>query len=285
MTRSSEDASVKYWRMAMRIGPVIGRKVEPKEEMWPKCKQFGVAAICYEAFIGVDLSQYPPYPLYAKPKDRWAQLSTSQKVSLWRVAYEMKKGDVIYVKQGNLIVGRGVVTGSYRFDKRRRVVDIGGNPWEHQVPVKWDQNFQPIQIQIGRNQQFTVEKLTLEDVKKIRLQAPQTPHEFPEGADKEITKERRYYRRNRKLKEAVVKERGYSCEACKFNFGEFYGDLGYGYIEIHHLKPLSKAKGKVKTSPDDVRVVCANCHRVLHRKGAEPISFEKLCEAINQRHQ
>jgi hypothetical protein len=80
--------------------------------MWSRCFELGVAAITYRPLARVDLSKYPQ----GEPKDLWAKLQPSQSASLKRIAYEMKKGDVIYVKEGPMIVSRGVVTGPYKFD-------------------------------------------------------------------------------------------------------------------------------------------------------------------------
>ncbi|MFV0516960.1 MAG: HNH endonuclease [Aminipila sp.] len=61
---------------------------------------------------------------------------------------------------------------------------------------------------------------------------------------------------------------------CGFNFEEYYGELGKGYIEVHHIKPLSKNNGKeVEIDPlNDLICVCPNCHRMLHRLNVEPIA-------------
>lgn len=54
------------------------------------------------------------------------------------------------------------------------------------------------------------------------------------------------------------------CEICEFDFGEQYGELGREWIEVHHDLPVS-ALGKSKTTRvKDLRMVCANCHRMLH---------------------
>lgn len=58
------------------------------------------------------------------------------------------------------------------------------------------------------------------------------------------------------------------CEVCHFDFSERYGELGEGYIECHHIIPVSDYKkvGKIVTTLDDLILVCSNCHRMLHRK-------------------
>lgn len=59
------------------------------------------------------------------------------------------------------------------------------------------------------------------------------------------------------------------CEVCEFNFFERYGELGIGFIECHHRKPLSSLKASSETFLEDLALVCANCHRMLHRKMGE----------------
>ena len=42
--------------------------------------------------------------------------------------------------------------------------------------------------------------------------------------------------------------------------------MGKGYIEVHHIKPLSNLDEVVIVNPEtDLICVCANCHRMLHR--------------------
>jgi len=73
--------------------------------------------------------------------------------------------------------------------------------------------------------------------------------------------------RNKKLAEKVKKLKGCTCEACGFNFEKEYGKIGQGFIEAHHLTPIHKLEGdKVALDPiKDFSVLCANCHRMIHR--------------------
>jgi 5-methylcytosine-specific restriction enzyme A len=56
------------------------------------------------------------------------------------------------------------------------------------------------------------------------------------------------------------------CEVCSFCFESTYGSIGDGYIECHHRKPLSELRSKQRTSLDDLALVCANCHRMMHAR-------------------
>jgi 5-methylcytosine-specific restriction protein A len=56
-----------------------------------------------------------------------------------------------------------------------------------------------------------------------------------------------------------------ACEVCGFDFFAFYGELGRGFSECHHTIPLADAIFQRKTLLTDLAIVCANCHRMLHR--------------------
>jgi 5-methylcytosine-specific restriction enzyme A len=71
---------------------------------------------------------------------------------------------------------------------------------------------------------------------------------------------------SKKKKEQVLKATGaLRCEACGFDFNQRYGPLGAGFVECHHDKPVSQMQPGEKTRLADLRLVCANCHRMLHR--------------------
>ena len=40
----------------------------------------------------------------------------------------------------------------------------------------------------------------------------------------------------------IKKKLGYICQGCDFDFNKRYGEIGKGYIEAHHLIPISKLK-------------------------------------------
>jgi len=70
----------------------------------------------------------------------------------------------------------------------------------------------------------------------------------------------------RKKKQEVLSITGkLACEVCEFDFYHSYGGHGYGFAECHHTKPLCKLMPGEKTRASDLAIVCANCHRMLHR--------------------
>jgi hypothetical protein len=73
--------------------------------------------------------------------------------------------------------------------------------------------------------------------------------------------------------------KSFECCVCGFDFAQTYGDLGAEFIEAHHIKPLSEG-GRRETRISDLRGVCSNCHRMLHR--ALGISIEDLSRILRK---
>lgn len=87
------------------------------------------------------------------------------------------------------------------------------------------------------------------------------------------------YERDRKLIREKLAEAAaigkLNCQVCNFDFGATFGELGTGYIEVHHLKPVSELGKGGKTKLSDLALLCANCHRMAHRKRI-PLGLEEL---------
>jgi 5-methylcytosine-specific restriction enzyme A len=97
--------------------------------------------------------------------------------------------------------------------------------------------------------------------------------------DESITKQVKVniYERSAEARAICIKRYGPSCSVCGFDFGKKFGEIGEGFIHVHHLKPLSDIQGVYKLNPiDDLRPVCPNCHAMLHQGKPEPYSIEQL---------
>ena len=87
----------------------------------------------------------------------------------------------------------------------------------------------------------------------------------------------------RKKREAVLRETGrLACEACGFDFNATYGAHGTGFIEVHHVLPLHTLKPGSRTRLQDLAVLCANCHRMVHAK-SKWLSLLELKELLAER--
>ena len=77
------------------------------------------------------------------------------------------------------------------------------------------------------------------------------------------------------------------CYACVFDFYNFYGKIGKGFIEIHHIRPIFRHGGEEKRiflerALKNTAPVCSNCHRVIHRNKYNPLSIKLLKEYIKK---
>lgn len=126
-------------------------------------------------------------------------------------------------------------------------------------------------------------KIRYHDHEFLRL-AEELPHGtlFPEGGRKTITinaYERSYAARN-----VCLAHHGVSCKVCGFDFQLSYGELGRGFIHVHHILPVSQVKKRYKVNPiTDLMPVCPNCHEMLHRT-TPPIQIKDLMTIFKRAH-
>jgi 5-methylcytosine-specific restriction enzyme A len=101
-----------------------------------------------------------------------------------------------------------------------------------------------------------------------------------------ITALHRRYERNSALVQAKKKKAlaalgKLACEACGFDFRERYGDHGEGFIECHHAKPIHALQPGDKTKVGDLRLLCSNCHRMVHARRPW-LTIEELATILRQ---
>lgn len=105
-------------------------------------------------------------------------------------------------------------------------------------------------------------------------------HGFPEGAVSRVRVNK--YERNAHNRLACLAHHGYSCRCCGLNMSETYGDVGKGYIQVHHIVPVSSLGEEYNINPvKDLVPVCPNCHSMLHRR-EPPYTVEELRTIIDQ---
>ena len=110
--------------------------------------------------------------------------------------------------------------------------------------------------------------------------------EFGVPASASITETRKYayhrkIERNRTAAKHAKKFHGTRCQGCNLDFTERYGEIGKGFIEAHHLRPIATLEEGVTVAYDvaeDFAVLCSNCHRMIHRfaNPSDLINFRKL---------
>jgi 5-methylcytosine-specific restriction protein A len=84
-----------------------------------------------------------------------------------------------------------------------------------------------------------------------------------EGATSTVLVNR--YERNAAARAKCIAHYGIECLICGFDFESKYGELGKGYIHVHHIVPLAQTRGEYEVDPiRDLLPVCANCHAMIH---------------------
>lgn len=129
-----------------------------------------------------------------------------------------------------------------------------------------------------------------EEVENVfrKIKKRKTKRKYLEGAVKQVMVNA--FERNRKAREECIKHYGTKCYVCGFDFEEMYGEIGKGFIHVHHLKPMKEIaewykthKRRYKIDPKkELRPVCPNCHAMLHRK-EPPLKIEELKKMIKTR--
>ena len=89
------------------------------------------------------------------------------------------------------------------------------------------------------------------------------------------------YERKRINRDVCIQLKGTRCAACGFDFAEFYGETGRGYVEIHHTTPVSEIGPDYRINVmTDLVPLCANCHAMVHRHNP-PFSIAELSDLIH----
>ena len=103
---------------------------------------------------------------------------------------------------------------------------------------------------------------------------PADNEDLYEGALVEVKANK--YERNRKAREKCIELKGRKCLVCGRDFEETYGEIGKGFIHVHHLVPTSSIGKEYQLDIEkDLAPVCPNCHYMLHRKNP-PYTIEQL---------
>ena len=103
-----------------------------------------------------------------------------------------------------------------------------------------------------------------------------------EGALKKVFVNR--YERDREAREKCIAKKGCKCSVCEMDFEKVYGEIGRGFIHVHHIVPISSIGAEYLIDPEkDLLPVCPNCHAMLHHgKDGEVLTIEELKKQMNR---
>lgn len=132
-------------------------------------------------------------------------------------------------------------------------------------------------IVIERYLDFLKKKISEKDVQEDLSTLSSTNSENDLRTTEGLMKENLYFRRqrNRSLRDQCARRDNFTCRVCGLNFMKVYGDRGFEFIEIHHLKPISSYEGEHEIKLDELIALCSNCHSMVHY-GGELLDVEEL---------
>lgn len=278
-----------YWRMAMREG-------SQGPDRFPDCCDRGIAALDYWDDKGGrivkdcrKLTEQEYEATWHAKAPRWP----SPRASLRHLWLHMKKGDLIYAKTGTRVVGKGRIVGEYEYDPAILANGQDGEDWGHFVRVDWVDDFVPFDFRFhapvstimplaGQELQSLLaadrKAQAHADVQwKRRLQLPMAALSDEVAAVEGRRREAMVVHRTRearlraaKIQQALAAGNGrLRCEVpgCGFEFASVYGELGDEFAIVHHRSALGGRTAPSKTRLEDLAIVCANCHAMIHRGG------------------
>lgn len=112
----------------------------------------------------------------------------------------------------------------------------------------------------------------------------EVPYDCYEGAKSVIVVNR--YERSSIARMKCIEKYGCRCIVCGMDFEKKYGEIGKGFIHIHHVIPISTIGKDYKVNYEkDLVPVCPNCHAMLHHgKDAKVLTVDELKQIIKDNH-
>lgn len=97
---------------------------------------------------------------------------------------------------------------------------------------------------------------------------------FIEGMGQQVLVNR--FERSSEARSACIAHYGFICQVCDLDFNEKYGELGVGFIHVHHRVSIASVGASYRVDPvNDLVPVCPNCHAMLHRR-EPPLEIDEL---------
>jgi putative restriction endonuclease len=87
----------------------------------------------------------------------------------------------------------------------------------------------------------------------------QDEQQFKEGGLRYVT--HLMAERSRNVVKAAKQSKSWVCEICGIDFQHRYG---VSYIEAHHKVPISTYSSRYIVKPEDLALLCPNCHKAVH---------------------
>ena len=88
--------------------------------------------------------------------------------------------------------------------------------------------------------------------------------------------------RNRQARQQCLEASGYNCYICGFDFEKTYGEIGKGFLEVHHKRPISTYDEEHEIPQSELVALCSNCHSMVHRR-KEAMDVDELKNIVQNK--
>ena len=88
--------------------------------------------------------------------------------------------------------------------------------------------------------------------------------------------------RNRQARQQCLEASGYKCYICGFDFEKTYGEIGKGFLEVHHKRPISTYDEEHEIPQSELVALCSNCHSMVHRR-KEAMDVDELKSIVQNK--
>ena len=155
---------------------------------------------------------------------------------------------------------------------------VNGTDLDMQDPFSWPVSWQKVELAV-KKQGIVFEDLTSKELKGvigdiitplfgmcialIGIEEIEADPSALEGNPIEAVSRR--YERKPVNREICLSVRGRRCCCCNMDFGEVYGEIADGFIEVHHTTPAAEmGPGYLINPVTELVPICSNCHSVVH---------------------
>ena len=178
---------------------------------------------------------------------------------------------------------------------------VNGSPYHFQSDEPWEQNWNRFVLHLSKGQlelgtddgepdadivcrwtgRFAAAITAILPLEEEAESSDEEMEGYPEGAI--ITLQANRFERDRRNRAAAIAIHGTSCLACGVEMGSVYGNVAEGFVEVHHVTPVSQlGEGYVIDPAKDLVPLCPNCHAVAHRR-SPPFSVDEIRDLIGSR--
>jgi predicted HNH restriction endonuclease len=187
---------------------------------------------------------------------------------------KIKMNDIIYFSYDRYIVAKAIFMDEIKTLPDRHIKFIHGHKLENIKIINSDLELNFKKFKAGHSMKYIDTDEWQKEIDRVINQElieiypddiEDESEDLFEGAKKQTTVNA--YERSSQARKECIEYYGYKCQICDFDFEKVYGDIGKGFIHVHHIVDISTIGENYKIDPiKDLIPVCPNCHAMLHKR-------------------